>query len=206
MELYIAILVFAFSSTITPGPNNIMIMTSGLNYGIKRSVPHLVGICLGFPLMVAAVGLGFSTIFDKFPILHEIIKVLGVAYLLYLAWLVASAAPSSLESKEQESKPLTFMQAALFQWINPKAWVMATGAVAAFTSQSTEMLIQVMAISLSFFAVSFPCVGSWLLFGSVLKRFLNQPNYQRMFNVSMALLLVVSVLPVLNELRETYLA
>lgn len=206
MELYIAILVFAFSSTITPGPNNIMIMTSGLNYGIKRSVPHLVGICLGFPLMVAAVGLGFSTVFDKFPILHEIIKVLGVAYLLYLAWLVASAAPSSLESKEQESKPLTFMQAALFQWINPKAWVMATGAVAAFTSQSTEMLIQVMAISLSFFAVSFPCVGSWLLFGSVLKRFLNQPNYQRMFNVSMALLLVVSVLPVLNELRETYLA
>ena len=205
MELYIAILIFAISSTVTPGPNNIMIMTSGLNFGIKRSMPHLMGICLGFPLMVAAVGLGFGTLFEKLPILHEIIKVLGVAYLLYLAWLVASAAPSNLEGSK-ESNPLTFMQAALFQWINPKAWVMATGAVAAYTSQDTEMFVQVMAISLSFFAAGFPCVGIWLIFGSGLKRFLKERLYQRIFNISMALLLVVSVLPVLNELRQTYLA
>jgi len=205
MELYIAILIFAISSTVTPGPNNIMIMTSGLNFGIKRSMPHLMGICLGFPIMVAAVGLGFGTLFEKLPILHEIIKVLGVAYLLYLAWLVASSAPSNLEGSK-ESNPLTFMQAALFQWINPKAWVMATGAVAAYTSQDTEMFVQVMAISLSFFAAGFPCVGIWLIFGSGLKRFLKERLYQRIFNISMALLLVVSVLPVLNELRQTYFA
>lgn len=205
MEIYLAILIFAISSTVTPGPNNIMIMTSGLNFGIKRSMPHLMGICLGFPLMVAAVGLGFGTLFEKFPILHEAIKILGVAYLLYLSWLVASAAPSNLEGSK-ESNPLTFMQAALFQWINPKAWVMATGAVAAYTSQDTEMFVQVMAISLSFFAAGFPCVGIWLIFGSGLKRFLDKAIYQRLFNVSMALLLVVSVLPVLNELRQTYLA
>lgn len=205
MELYIAILVFAASSTVTPGPNNIMIMTSGLNFGIKRSLPHLLGICIGFPLMVTAVGLGFGTVFDIFPLLHEIIKVLGVAYLLYLAWLVASSAPTSMEAEDNGSKPLTFLQAALFQWVNPKAWVMATGAVAAFTSQSTEMFIQVMAISLSFLAVGLPCVGSWLLFGSGLKRFLKEAKYQRIFNISMALLLVVSILPVLQELRQTYL-
>ncbi|WP_415898682.1 LysE family translocator [Neptuniibacter sp. QD48_11] len=205
MEIYLAILVFAISSTITPGPNNIMIMTSGLNFGVKRSMPHLLGICLGFPLMVVAVGLGFSAVFEKFPIIHEIIKVLGVTYLLYLAWLVASSAPTSMEG-DQKSNPLTFMQAALFQWVNPKAWVMATGAIAAYTSQDTTMLLQVMVISLSFFVVSFPCVGVWLIFGSGLKRFLKEAKYQRVFNISMALLLMVSVLPVLNELRITYLA
>ncbi|WP_415905996.1 LysE family translocator [Neptuniibacter sp. QD72_48] len=205
MEIYLAILVFAISSTITPGPNNIMIMTSGLNFGVKRSMPHLLGICLGFPLMVLAVGLGFSAVFEKFPIVHEIIKVLGVTYLLYLAWLVASSAPASMEG-DQKSNPLTFMQAALFQWVNPKAWVMATGAIAAYTSQDTTMLLQVMVISLSFFVVSFPCVGVWLIFGSGLKRFLKEAKYQRVFNISMALLLVVSVLPVLNELHQTYLA
>ncbi|WP_415887605.1 LysE family translocator [Neptuniibacter sp. QD37_6] len=205
MEIYLAILVFAISSTVTPGPNNIMIMTSGLNFGVKRSMPHLLGICLGFPLMVVAVGLGFSAVFEKFPIVHEIIKVLGVTYLLYLAWLVASCAPTSMEG-DKKSNPLTFMQAALFQWVNPKAWVMATGAIAAYTSQDTTMLLQVMVISLSFFVVSFPCVGVWLIFGSGLKRFLKEAKYQRVFNISMALLLVVSVLPVLNELRITYLA
>ena len=205
MEIYLAILVFAISSTVTPGPNNIMIMTSGLNFGVKRSMPHLLGICLGFPLMVVAVGLGFSAVFEKFPIVHEIIKVLGVTYLLYLAWLVASSAPTSMEG-DKKSNPLTFMQAALFQWVNPKAWVMATGAIAAYTSQDTTMLLQVMVISLSFFVVSFPCVGVWLIFGSGLKRFLTEAKYQRVFNISMALLLVVSVLPVLNELRQTYLA
>ncbi|WP_415891935.1 LysE family translocator [Neptuniibacter sp. PT8_73] len=205
MEIYLAILVFAISSTVTPGPNNIMIMTSGLNFGVKRSMPHLLGICLGFPLMVVAVGLGFSAVFEKFPIVHEIIKVLGVTYLLYLAWLVASSAPTSMEG-DKKSTPLTFMQAALFQWVNPKAWVMATGAIAAYTSQDTTMLLQVMVISLSFFVVSFPCVGVWLVCGSGLKRFLKEAKYQRVFNISMALLLVVSVLPVLNELRQTYLA
>lgn len=205
MELYIAIFIFAASTTVTPGPNNIMMMSSGVNFGLKRSLPHLLGICLGFPLMVAGVGIGFGSLFEKFPLIHEIIKVSGVLYLIYLAYLVATSAPSSLEGSTKEAKPLTFMQAALFQWVNPKAWVMATGAVAAYTTQDTGMMLQVMFIALSFLIVSLPCVGIWLIGGTWLKRFLKEVKYQRAFNVSMATLLVISILPVLNELKDNYL-
>lgn len=204
MELYIAILVFAVSSTVTPGPNNIMILTSGLNFGIRRSMPHLLGICIGFPLMVAAVGLGFGSLFESFPVLHEIIKVLGVTYLLYLAFAVATSAPSSLDA-DSDKKPFSFLQAAAFQWVNPKAWVMATGAVAAYTTQDAGMLMQVAFISLAFFIAAFPCVGIWLLGGSAMKRLFTQPSYQRAFNMLMALLLVISIAPVVLELFETYL-
>jgi threonine/homoserine/homoserine lactone efflux protein len=220
MDLYIAIFVFAVSTTVTPGPNNIMIMTSGLNFGLQRSLPHLMGICLGFPLMVAGVGIGFGVVFEKFPMAHEIIKILGVLYLLYLAYLVATSAPKSLEASDKETsdrdasnkdkhqektKPLTFLQAALFQWVNPKAWVMATGAVAAYTTQDAGMLLQVLLIAGAFLIASMPCVGIWLVCGTWLKRFLKEVRYQRAFNMTMALLLVVSILPVINELKETYL-
>jgi len=204
MELYIAILVFAVSTTITPGPNNIMIMSSGLNFGLKRSLPHLMGICLGFPLMVAGVGLGFGAIFERFPVIHEVIKVLGVLYLIYLAYLVATSAPKSLDNNTSETKPLTFIQAALFQWINPKAWVMATGAVAAYTTQDASIMLQVMFISLAFLIAGVPCVGMWLVCGTWLKRFLKEVKYQRLFNLTMALLLIVSILPVIGELKASY--
>lgn len=204
MELYIAILVFAVSTTITPGPNNIMIMSSGLNFGLKRSLPHLMGICLGFPLMVAGVGLGFGAIFERFPVIHEVIKVLGVLYLIYLAYLVATSAPKSLDNNTSEAKPLTFIQAALFQWINPKAWVMATGAVAAYTTQDASIMLQVMFISLAFLIAGVPCVGMWLVCGTWLKRFLKEVKYQRLFNLTMALLLIVSILPVIGELKASY--
>ncbi len=204
MELYIAILVFAVSTTITPGPNNIMIMSSGLNFGLKRSLPHLMGIGLGFPLMVAGVGLGFGAIFERFPVIHEVIKVLGVLYLIYLAYLVATSAPKSLDNDTNETKPLTFIQAALFQWINPKAWVMATGAVAAYTTQDASIMLQVMFISLAFLIAGVPCVGMWLVCGTWLKRFLKEVKYQRLFNLTMALLLIVSILPVIGELKASY--
>lgn len=204
MELYIVILVFAVSTTITPGPNNIMIMSSGLNFGLKRSLPHLMGICLGFPLMVAGVGLGFGAIFERFPVIHEVIKVLGVLYLIYLAYLVATSAPKSLDNNTSETKPLSFIQAALFQWINPKAWVMATGAVAAYTTQDASIMLQVMFISLAFLIAGVPCVGMWLVCGTWLKRFLKEVKYQRLFNLTMALLLIVSILPVIGELKASY--
>lgn len=112
MELYLAILLFEASTTVTPGPNNLMIMTSGMNHGIRKSLPHFLGICIGFPAMVMAVGLGFGTLFEAFPILHQIIKIAGVIYLLYLAYLTAFSTTSD-ENSEQK-KPLTFIQAALF--------------------------------------------------------------------------------------------
>ena len=202
MELYLAIILFAASTTVTPGPNNIMIMTSGLNYGVKNSIPHLLGICFGFPAMVIMVGLGFSVVFEMYPLIHEVIKVIGIAYLLYLAWLIASSSPTSLEV--ESSKRFSFTQAALFQWVNPKAWVMATGAVSAYTSITADIFSQVLFIALAFFIVAFPCVGIWLFFGVGLKKYLNSPKHQKIFNLSMALLLVASVIPVLKELVVQY--
>ncbi|WOG27365.1 LysE family translocator [Endozoicomonas sp. 8E] len=192
------LLAFAFSSTITPGPNNVMIMTSGMNYGTRQSIPHFLGICLGFPLMVLFVGLGLGAVFDLFPVLHDIIKVLGVAYLLYLAWLIAKSAPPDLNGGK--SRPLTFIQSALFQWVNPKAWIMATGAVAAYTTVSGDVFLQVLVIALAFLVAAIPCVGVWLFFGVRLKKVLQQPSYQRAFNITMALLLVLSIIPVIGEM------
>ncbi|MGI9280336.1 MAG: LysE family translocator [Endozoicomonas sp.] len=178
--------------------NNVMIMTSGMNHGTRQSLPHFLGICLGFPLMVLFVGLGLGTVFDLFPALHDIIKVLGVAYLLYLSWIIAKSAPADLNGAK--TKPLTFLQSALFQWVNPKAWIMATGAIAAYTTVSDAVFQQVLVIALAFFVASIPCVGAWLFFGVRLKKVLQQPSYQRAFNITMALLLVASIIPVINEL------
>ncbi|WP_257288543.1 LysE family translocator [Endozoicomonas sp. SESOKO2] len=192
------LLAFAFSSTITPGPNNVMIMTSGMNYGTRQSIPHFLGICLGFPLMVLFVGLGLGAVFDLFPVLHDIIKVLGVAYLLYLAWLIAKSSPVDLNGGR--SRPLTFIQSALFQWVNPKAWIMATGAVAAYTTVSGDVFLQVLVIALAFLVAAVPCVGVWLFFGVRLNKMLQQSSYQRAFNIAMALLLVLSIIPVIGEM------
>ncbi|NKF50313.1 LysE family translocator [Shewanella sp. WXL01] len=193
MELIAAIALFAFSSGITPGPNNIMLMTSGLNFGIKRSMPHMLGICLGFPAMVLAVGLGLSAVFASYPIIHSIIKVVGIAYLLYLAWLIANSS-SKMEGK-QTAKPFSFVQAAAFQWVNPKGWIMAVGAIATFTNIEQALQPQVVLIASVFFSVALPCAIVWLGFGVALKRLLTEPRHQRIFNISMALLLVASIIP-----------
>jgi len=202
MDLLLAVLFFAFSTTITPGPNNVMIMSSGVNYGVKASLPHLLGICLGFPLMVLLVGLGFGVVFERYPHLHQLIKVLGVAYLVWLAWKIASAAPKAIE--QGKSKPFSFMQAALFQWVNGKAWVMASGAVAAFTTVSGVYWLEVSIISSAFLLVAFPCVGAWLLFGAALRVVLTKPLFQQIFNICMALILLLSMLPVLADLWRYY--
>ena len=196
MELILAITLFAFSSGITPGPNNIMLMTSGVNFGIKPSLPHLAGICLGFPCMVLAIGLGLSSVFQAYPVLHLIIKVLGVSYLLYLSWLIARSS-NKMEGK-QLSQPFSFIQAAAFQWVNPKGWIMAVGAIATFTVQTTDMTPQVLTIATVFLCVAFPCAMVWLTFGVALKRLLKNQRQQKIFNITMALLLVASILPMIG--------
>jgi len=204
VEFYLAIFLFGLSAGITPGPNNIMLMASGMNFGIKSSIPHVLGVCIGFPLMVILVGLGFSIIFELYPILHEVIKVLGLVYLLYLSWLIASASPDKLEN--ERSKPFSFFQAALFQWVNPKAWVMATGAISAFTTLAADIHWQVFTIAGIFFFAAIISSSSWLVFGKGIKRLLQSSQQQRLFNISMALLLVASVLPVVKQLYLQYLA
>lgn len=202
MELLIAISIFAVSTSITPGPNNIMIMASGVNFGVRKSLPHYLGICLGFPVMVAVIGLGFGFVFDRYPVIHQVIKIIGIVYLLYLSWLIANSAPKSLDAAK--SKPILFWQAVLFQWVNPKAWIMATGAVAAYTTAASDIYAQVLVISLVFLLVSFPCIGSWLFFGVFLKRFLKKRSHQQTFNICMATLLVISILPITYDLITGY--
>tara|TARA_R110000772_G_scaffold63282_2_gene141756 strand:+ start:1971 stop:2585 length:615 start_codon:yes stop_codon:yes gene_type:complete len=202
MEFLIPIFIFATSAGITPGPNNIMLMTSGLNFGTRKSIPHYLGICIGFPFMVILIGVGLGFVFDKFPAIHEIIRIAGVAYLLYLSWLIANAAPSSLS--ENESRPFSFLQAVLFQWVNPKAWIMASGAVAAYTTSTADIYMQVLIIAAVFMLVTFPSTGIWLLFGVWLKRLFKTPSYQRIFNISMAILLVLSITPIIYDLIREY--
>ncbi|MCP4188777.1 MAG: LysE family translocator [Gammaproteobacteria bacterium] len=200
MELILSITAFAFTATATPGPNNIMIMASGVNFGVLRSLPHLLGICFGFAVMVVLIGLGFGVVFQEFPILHEVIKIVGILYLLYLAWRIAKAGNQSNE--QTRSKPFTFIQSALFQWLNPKAWIMGSSAIAAYTRVGEDIFLQVLLIAFIFLLVAFPSTGSWLVFGRTMQRFLQKPAYQNVFNISMALLLVATVIPVILELIE----
>jgi len=200
MDYLIAIVLFAISSSVTPGPNNITVMASGVNFGIRKSVPVFMGICIGFSLMLLLVGIGFGQIFEKTPVLHLFIKFVGTLYLLYLAFLIAIA--NEITMSNTQAKPLTFINGALFQWLNAKAWVVATGAIAAFTTVGVDFHTQIVIIALTFLVVSFPCVGLWLFFGSALKKKLKSQRHLKAFNYSMSGLLVISVLPVITELFE----
>ena len=198
MELIPSIFLFAAIAALTPGPNNIMLMASGLNFGIRASMPHLLGICVGFPVMVILIGLGLGFIFARYPACHLAVKIIGLAYLFYLAWRMAQA--SAGEDEGKRGRALTFWQAALFQWVNAKGWIMASSAIAAYTSAGDEMYSQILIISLIFFSVTLPAVTLWLLFGAALQKWLKSRRQRRIFNLSMAALLILSVTPVIREL------
>lgn len=203
LDALYSLLLFSVIAAFTPGPNNIMIMSSGLNHGIRASLPHLLGICLGFPSMILAVGFGLGVAFTQFPWMHSVVQVIGIAYLFYLAWMIATSAPT--EIKEERSPPLSFMQAALFQWINPKAWIMGTSALAAYTTVGVSMASQILAVVFVFLVMAFPSAGVWLLFGTGLQKVLSEPNHQRWFNITMGLLLVASIMPVIWDLITRHL-
>ena len=176
MDLLLPIFLFALTAAITPGPNNIMIMASGVNFGTQRSLPHLLGISVGFPLMIVLIGLGFGVLFQRFPVLHEAIKIIGIVYLIYLAWRIANAGNQA--NARAPSKPFTFIQSALFQWVNPKGWIMASSAIAAYTSVGDGIFLQVLLIAFIFMLVAFPSAGSWLVFGATMQRFLQHSGYR----------------------------
>ncbi|KAF7769697.1 hypothetical protein PCIT_a2582 [Pseudoalteromonas citrea] len=194
MEALLAVLLFAISSSITPGPNNIMVMTSGVNFGVRKSIPLLLGICFGFVVMLITVGFGFGKLFEVFPALQLWIKFLGTVYLIYLSFLIACTR-SDLQSDAQQ-RPLSFLNGALFQWVNAKAWVVAMGAIVAFTNSGVDYVYENIMVAAVFLAVGLPCVGVWLVFGVVLKKYLSNSIRQRYFNYTMAGLLLLSVAPV----------
>ncbi|MBF8743214.1 LysE family translocator [Pseudomonas guariconensis] len=195
IDLLTAFVLFAFVSSITPGPNNTMLLASGVNFGVRRSIPHALGISIGFMVMVLAVGFGLGELFKAWPPLYTILRYVGAAYLLYLAWKIATSGPMSGEAKGA-GKPLGFWGAAAFQWVNPKAWVMAVGAITTYTPAQGYVL-NVIVIAALFALVNLPSVGIWVMFGSALRNFLQNPRWLMLFNVLMALLLVISLYPLL---------
>lgn len=194
LDLLIALTGFAFVSSGTPGPNNMMLMASGANFGFKRTMPHMLGIGIGFTLMVFLVGVGLAQIFDTFPALHTALKVFSVIYMLWLAWKIANAAaPGEGEAK---GTPITFLQAAAFQWVNPKAWAMALTAVTVY-SPSPDW-IGALWVAGVFGAANFPSVSVYTVLGQQVRRFLTSNTRLRAFNWTMAALLVLSLWPVLG--------
>jgi threonine/homoserine/homoserine lactone efflux protein len=194
LNLLFPIAAFAFTSSITPGPNNFMLTASGANFGFRRTLPHMAGISVGFPVMLLAICLGLGTVFRTVPRIHDVLRYAGMVYLLWLAWKIATSGPAA-HSEEKRGHPLGFFQAAGFQWINPKAWMIAAGAVTAYTSAEGDVLLESLLVAGIFVVVSFPCLMVWTSFGSVIERLLRRPGWLRIFNVAMAVLLVASMLP-----------
>ena len=192
-DLLLALTLFAFVSSITPGPNNLMLMASGANFGFRRTLPHMLGVVIGFTLMIVLVGVGLVQVFDIYPISHQILKVVSVIYLLWLAWKIANAATPEGDV-QSEGTPITFIQAALFQWVNPKAWTMALTAISAYTPDQT--LYYVSLVALVFGIVNLPSVSLWTVLGEQMARFLTSAARLRTFNWAMAGLLVLSLYPV----------
>jgi len=193
IELLAALSMFAFVSSITPGPNNLMLMTSGTNFGFKRTIPHMLGVGLGFTLMVLLVGLGAMQIFDWFPLSYEILKVASIVYLLYLAYKIAKT--SEVSQSEDARKPMTFIQAALFQWVNPKAWTMAVTAISVYAPSKEAFAVLI--VALVFGIINLPCICSWITLGQKIKHVLSNERRLKNFNYAMAALLVLSVMPTL---------
>ena len=192
-ELFIALATFCFVTSITPGPNNLMLLSSGLNFGFTRSLGHMFGIALGFSFMVLLVGIGLGQIFQHYPFATTILKWLSIAYLAYLAYQIANT--QSFENVDNQSKPFNFMQAALFQWVNPKAWTMALSVNAVYAAEQT--LSSVLLVSGVFLIINLPAICCWLLLGKGIKRFITSPMKMKFFNWLMAALLVASFIPML---------
>lgn len=194
IEIFLALAGFSFVSSITPGPNNLMLLASGVNYGFRRTIPHMLGIAAGFAFMLTCVGLGLAQLLLHAPLVYLGLKIAGGAYLLYLAYRIATSEP--LETGDANSDPMTFPQAAAFQWVNPKAWVMAVTAMTAYTS-SQDYLFTVAIIVVVFTLINLPSVSIWCVFGTGMRSFLSDARRLKIFNITMAVLLVISLWPML---------
>jgi threonine/homoserine/homoserine lactone efflux protein len=197
LELVFALALFALVMAGTPGPNNMMVMASGLNFGFRRTLPHMFGIAGGFGLMCVLVGLGLGQVFATWPVIYTLMRLMGVAYLLWLAIAIWRSGP--IEGGGERGKPLSFLEGALFQWVNPKAWVIAVGAVSAY-GQPGQFATSVAIIGLVMAAVTVPCVAIWTAFGASLRAILTHPRQVIWFNRGMATLLILSLWPILADL------
>ncbi len=194
IEILPALALFAFVSSVTPGPNNLMLMASGANFGFWRTIPHMLGISIGFLVMLLLTGAGLVQVFDRFPVTYTILKVISVAYLMFLAWKIANAAP--VEKQADAGRPMTFLQAAAFQWVNPKAWAMALTAITVYVADGGVLML--VAAAVLFALVNLPSVTVWTVLGQQMARILTNPARLRTFNWTMAALLIASLYPLLQ--------
>ena len=205
-SLLFAFVLFAIVMFFTPGPNNIMLLSSGLTYGFRPTLPHMAGVAIGFAFMVGAVGIGLGEVFLVYPVLQTILKYAGAAYLVYLAIAIARADPAKVASVEASAEqadqgrrgPMTFWGAALFQWINAKGWVMVIGTITAYAAIAAFPWNIAIQVSLSLILGTLSCT-SWTLFGTSLRPLLKSPRAVRAFNIVMALLLLASLYPVFMD-------
>ncbi len=195
-ELFTGLALFASVASITPGPNNLMLMASGANYGFRRTIPHMAGVSAGFVLMVFLVGIGLAQLFTAYPASHTILKTFSVVYLLYLAWKIATATLSESAARGG-GRPFTFIQAALFQWVNPKAWTMALTAVTVYSPSQT--LASVALVAAIFGIINLPSICLWIMLGKRVQRYLRSDKHLLIFNLTMAALLVASLIPVFTS-------
>jgi threonine/homoserine/homoserine lactone efflux protein len=187
---------FSFATSMTPGPNNIMLLSSGLTFGYKRTIPHILGVVLGFPFMTICIGLGLGKVFELYPIIFTILKVIGILYLLWLAWHIANSKPKFKEN-DKNANPLTFLPIILFQWVNPKNWIKIITAMSVYVTSVEHALTQIIIIAIIFFITVVISANSWAMGGSVLKKFIKSEKGIQRFNIIMAILLVLSIVPAL---------
>ena len=195
-DAFLALLVYAFVTSITPGPNNFMLLASGVNFGFWRTVPHMLGIGAGFLSLLLGVGFGLGAMLTAFPALHTALKIAGGLYLLYLAWRIAMSRTMG-EGGDAKARPMTFLEAAAFQWVNPKAWVMAVTAMAVYTNPAAPY-VSVLIVSSAFAIVNLPSVSCWAGFGMAMRGFLSDPTRLKWFNIAMGLLLAATLWPMLR--------
>lgn len=193
IDLLLALGAFAFASSITPGPNNLMLLASGANFGLRRSIPHMLGVGIGFVLMLFLVGMGLIQIYDRFAHSHAVLSLFSVLYMSWLAWKIATA--SAPQEGEAPGRPITFLQAAAFQWVNPKAWAMALTAVNAYAPERD--LTGILLVALTFGAINLPSVASWAVLGQQMRKVLSSRRRLRLFNITMAVVLIASLYPIL---------
>ena len=196
-DLITALVRFAFVASVTPGPNNLMLMASGANFGLRRTVPHMLGISLGHGFLVFVLGLGLVQLFEAYPRVRLVLTLACTAYLLFLAWKIANAAPP--REAEPGGKPFTFLQAAAFQWVNPKAIYMGITAQTYYAPEGGGWVGAAMVAGI-FICVNFPSVTVWAVLGTQVRRLLSTRGRLRAFNWTMAVLLVTTLVPIFRSL------
>ncbi len=196
-DLLLALAGFIFVASVTPGPNNAMLLASGVNHGFLRTLPHMAGISIGCVVMVILVGFGLGGVLAASPLLYGLLRYAGAIYLLVLAWKIARSA-GSISTPGGRDRPMRFLGAAAFQWVNPKAWIIVVGAVTTYAPRQ-HFLRNVLVVALLFGLINIPTIALWAGCGSAMRRVLDRPSRIRSFNLTMAALLVLSLYPILRE-------